>query len=182
MPTITFATGNEGKLAEARAQLEPLGFEVEASGEGYPEIQADTLEAVARFGLEHLAGELSEPFVLEDAGLFVDGLEGFPGVYSSYAFATIGNEGILDLLAGREDRRARFRSVVGLREDGAARTFVGEVEGTITKTPRGDGGFGFDPIFQPEGRERTFAEMSQDEKVETSHRSRSLDALTEHLA
>jgi len=181
MPTITFATGNEGKLAEARNQLEPLGFPVEGYADGYPEIQADTLEAVARFGLDHLAGRLEEPFLLEDAGLFVDTLDGFPGVYSSYAFGTIGNEGVLDLLGDREERRARFRSVVGLREEDANRTFVGEIEGRITHQPRGDGGFGFDPIFEPLEAERTFAEMSQDEKVEISHRSASLDRLVDHL-
>jgi XTP/dITP diphosphohydrolase len=178
---LTFATGNEGKLSEARAQLEPLGYEVAGYDGGYPEIQADTLEAVARAGLDHLVGDLAEPFMLEDAGLFVDGLDGFPGVYSSYVFATIGNEGLLALLAGREDRRARFRSVVGLREDGRNRTFVGEVEGRITERERGEGGFGFDPVFEPRVDDRTFAEMGEDEKIEISHRSRALQALAEHL-
>jgi XTP/dITP diphosphohydrolase len=182
MPTITFATGNEGKLSEARQQLEPLGFEIDAYGGGYPEIQADTLEAVARFGLETLAGEVPEPFLLEDAGLFVDALEGFPGVYSSYVFGTLGNEGILSLLADADDPSARFRSVIGFRVDGEEHTFVGEVEGTITEQARGSGGFGFDPIFQAREAERTFAEMSPEEKIELSHRSRALARLREHLA
>lgn len=179
--TITFATGNEGKLSEAKAQLEPLGFEVEQYAGGYPEIQADGLEAVARAGLDHLADELEEPFVLEDAGLFVHGLDGFPGVYSSYVFATLGNEGILDLLGGASDRSAHFASVVGLRENGDNRVFVGRVDGQITKQARGSKGFGFDPIFQPDGEERTFAEMPEDEKAGMSHRSRALDQLAEHL-
>lgn len=181
MTTLTFATGNPGKLEEARAQLAPLGVEVEGWDGGYPEVQADELAEVARFGLDHLAGRLEAPFVLEDAGLFVDAWDGFPGVYSSYAFATLGNEGLLELMRGVNERTARFRSVVGLRRDGEDHLFPGEVEGTIPREPRGDQGFGFDPVFQPAGRERTFAEMDQGEKTELSHRSRALEALADHL-
>lgn len=180
--SITFATGNEGKLSEARAQLEPLGFEVEQYAGGYPEIQADTLEEVARFGLEALADELKPPYVLEDAGLFVDALEGFPGVYSSYVFGTLGNEGMVKLLGDSKDRGATFRSVVGLRQGGQDRCFLGEVAGRIVAEPRGSKGFGFDPIFEPAGEDRTFAEMSQQAKTEISHRSRALEGLVEHLA
>lgn len=179
---ITFATGNEGKLSEARTQLEPLGFTVDQYAGGYPEIQAEDLEAVARFGLQALAGELEEPFVLEDAGLFVHALDGFPGVYSNYVFSTLGNAGILDLLEGKEDRSAHFASVVGLRQAGQDHVFVGRVDGSITREARGSQGFGFDPIFVPEGHERTFAEMGEDEKAQLSHRSRALDELSQHLA
>lgn len=178
---ITFATGNEHKLEEARAQLGELGFTVEQYADGYPELQADTLQAVARHGLEHLAGHLEEPFLLEDAGLFVDALEGFPGVYSSHAFATIGNRGILDLLANKQDRGARFCSVVGLRYAGNDHLFLGEVEGRITESQRGQAGFGFDPIFLPEGEDETFAQMPQAKKIEVSHRSLALAKLQAHL-
>lgn len=179
MTAITFATGNEGKLEEARALLAPR--EVEGWDEGYPEVQADTLEAVCRFGLEHLAGRIEPPFLLEDAGLFVDAWDGFPGVYSSYVFGTLGNEGLLSLMAGVEERSARFRSVVGLHDGDRARLFEGVVEGTIAREARGEGGFGFDPVFVPEGRERTFAELSASEKNELSHRSRALEAMAEAL-
>lgn len=178
---LTFATGNEGKLAEARDKLGPLGFEVTQYAGGYPEVQADELETVARHGMDALADELEGPFLLEDAGLFVDALDGFPGVYSSYVYGTLGNAGLLRLLADAGARTARFRSVVGYH-DGRPRVFEGVVQGRITRQRRGEGGFGFDPVFSPEGRERTFAEMSREEKSELSHRGRALEALAEALA
>jgi XTP/dITP diphosphohydrolase len=179
--TITFATGNEGKLAEAREQLEPLGYDIDQYAGGYPEIQADTLQAVAEHAMHDLAEVLDPPFVLEDAGLFVDALDGFPGVYSSYVFGTLGNGGLLTLLADVENRSARFRSVVGYHNGETTHTFEGVVEGTITREQRGDHGFGFDPIFQPQDHKRTFAEMTSDEKTQVSHRSRALDELVDHL-
>lgn len=183
MPTITFATGNPGKLGEAQEVLEPLGYDVAQFDAGYPEIQADTLEDVSRYALGLLADELEPPFMLEDAGLSVDALEGFPGVYSSYVFATLGNAGILSLLEGIPDgeRTARFRAVLGYHDGTRPRLFEGVVEGTITREERGERGFGFDPIFVPEGRKRTFAEMPADEKSGISHRGQALEALVAHL-
>lgn len=178
---LTFATGNPGKLREARAKLAPLGHQVEQWDHGYPELQADTLQEVAAFGLEQLEGRIDPPFLLEDAGLFVDSLGGFPGVYSSYAFGTLGWEGILRLLAEATDRSARFRAVVGFHDGAQHRFFEGVVEGTIAKEGRGEHGFGFDPIFVPEGHDRTFGEMTTEEKGELSHRTRALDRLVEHL-
>lgn len=184
MPTtITFATGNPGKLSEARAYLAPLGYEIEQYDGGYAEIQADTLEAVSQHALEGLADELDPPFMLEDAGLFVDALEGFPGVYSSYVFGTLGNEGLLRLLEDVDDvaRTARFRAVVGFHDGQGPRFFEGVVEGTIARGARGEHGFGFDPIFVPDGHKRTFGEMTEDQKGERSHRTRALEAMVAEL-
>ncbi len=184
MTTITFATGNPGKLSEARSLLEPLGYEIRQWDEGYPEIQADTLEAVSRHALDLLEDALEPPFMLEDAGLFVDALDGFPGVYSSYVFATLGNEGILRLIDGTPDdeRTARFRAVLGFHDGRQPRVFDGVVEGQIARKAQGEHGFGFDPIFVPEeGDGRTFGQMRESEKGEISHRSRAMEALVEDL-
>lgn len=178
---LTFATGNPGKIREARARLAPLGHEVEQWDRGYPELQADTLQAVAAFGLEHVEGRIDPPFLLEDAGLFVDALDGFPGVYSSYVFETLGWDGILTLLTGKEDRSARFKAIVGFHDGEQHRFFEGVVEGTIAKEGRGEQGFGFDPIFVPEDHGRTFGQMSLEEKGKLSHRRRALDQLADHL-
>lgn len=178
---LTFATGNPGKIREARARLGPLGHEVEQWDKGYPELQTDTLQEVAAFGLEQLEGRIDPPFLLEDAGLFVDALGGFPGVYSSYVFQTLGWEGILSLLAGQEGRSARFEAVVGFYDGEQPRFFQGVVEGAIADEGRGEHGFGFDPIFVPEDHRRTFAEMTLEEKGKLSHRRRALDALADHL-
>lgn len=178
---ITFVTGNAGKLSEARERLEPLGFTVEGDDRGYPEVQAEDLETVCRFGLDALKGRVEVPFMLEDAGLFVDALGGFPGVYASFAYGTIGNEGILKLMEGVEGRSARFRSVIGFHDGDESRFFDGVVEGRMSLEERGAEGFGFDPIFVPQGGKRTFSEMTQAEKGALSHRGRALDALLDHV-
>ena len=141
------------------------------------EIQSDSLEEVAKFRAVHAAENWGVPVISEDAGLFVDALNGFPGPYSSYAYKTIGCEGLLKLLEGVENRSARFRSAVaycpGPNEEPLC--FVGETLGKISKETRGSHGFGFDPIFIPEeGDGRTFAEMTRGEKNRYSHRAKAM--------
>ncbi|MDX1610760.1 MAG: non-canonical purine NTP pyrophosphatase, partial [Candidatus Thermoplasmatota archaeon] len=102
--------------------------------------------------------------------------------YSSYAYATLGWQGILELLEGREDRGAHFQAVIGYHDGEQDRFFSGRIDGTISREARGEHGFGFDPVFVPEGHKRTFAEMSVAEKGELSHRARALAAFTDHLA
>jgi XTP/dITP diphosphohydrolase len=180
---IRFCTTNPGKLAEAQARLGPLGYSVEGARPEAPEIQADMLEAVARAKAQSLIGSLEPPFFCEDAGLFIDALKGFPGVYSHPAFKTIGNEGILRLLMTESRRTATFRAVIALVEaDHAIRLFLGEAPGLIARSPRGTNGFGFDPIFEPIGSTRTFAQFDAAEKGQVSHRGRALDQLAKHLA
>jgi len=174
---IYFVTGNKGKFEEAQAILD----EVVQKNIGYIEIQADSLEEVAIFGMREVVGRLDGPVMIEDAGMFVEGLNGFPGVYSAYVSDTVGNEGILRLMEGMENREAVFRSVVGYAEPGLdPLLFEGELRGEITLEPRGTGGFGYDPIFEVRGR--TIAEMSLEEKNEISHRAVAIRALEEWLA
>ena len=180
MKTIYFVTGNKGKLLEAKEKLVPQGFEVVQRNIGYPEIQAINLEDVALFGAEYIEKKISHPFMLEDAGLFIDTLEGFPGVYSSYVYYTIGLKGILKLLDGQsEDRRkAVFKSVIAYKEpDKKPRLFIGECHGMIANQELGDHGFGYDPIFVPESDNRTFGQMEIGEKNRFSHRGKSLEKL-----
>lgn len=179
---IYFATGNEGKFREAEEVLSRYGIEVEMVDLDYPEIQSDSLEEIAVGGVRWCVERLMEPVFVEDSGLFVDALNGFPGPYSAYVFDTIGNEGILKLMEGVEDRSARFLSVVAFCEPGGKPvTFTGEVRGRIAEEERGEEGFGFDPIFVPEGDRRTFAEMGVQEKCKISHRTRALERFAEWL-
>jgi XTP/dITP diphosphohydrolase len=177
-------TTNPGKVAEARAVLRPLGHDVEAADSEVLEIQADDLATVARFKADHARDRVEVPYFVEDAGLFVDALDGFPGVYSAYAYRTIGCLGILRLLEGLPEprRAARFEAVIAYR-DGNEQThlFSGRVDGWIARDERGAHGFGFDPIFLPEGRKETFAELPPDEKDAVSHRGRALQAFARHL-
>ena len=183
MMELGLVTSNAGKVHELAAVLEPLGHAVTQREFGYPEVQAPTLEAVVEFGLEWLAqNHPGEALLIDDAGLFVDALGGFPGVYSRHAWDTIGPAGVLALLGNGEERSAEFRCVLGLLlPDGGHQLFHGSCRGRVTRAPRGDGGFGYDPIFIPKGDERTFAELPLAEKNGISHRGRALAELVEYL-
>ncbi|WP_126661988.1 XTP/dITP diphosphatase [Haloterrigena salifodinae] len=177
---IRFVTGNEGKVREARdylADLEP----VEQIDYDYTEVQSDSLEAIAAHGAREAFEELGsdEPVLVDDAGLFVDALEGFPGPYSSYVEDTVGVERLWRLASEEENRRARFRTVLAYADEDGTETFKGTVAGTLV-APRGEGGFGYDPIFEYNGQ--TMAEMSTEEKNAISHRGRALAEFAEWYA
>ncbi len=177
---LAFITSNLGKVEEAKKYFEPLGVKVYQLPVSYPEIQADTLEEVAEYGARWLAERVEGPFFLDDSGLFVEALNGFPGVYSAYVYKTLGYQGILKLLEGETNRRAYFKSVIAYWDD-ELHIFTGRVDGEITKEPRGSGGFGFDPVFRPDGFDGTFAEMTTEEKNKISHRGRALKAFATWL-
>lgn len=184
MKTLYFITGNKGKVLEAKTKFSDLDINIVQKDLGYPEIQADSLEDVARFGAEHVEKKFNHPFILEDAGLFIDALDGFPDVYSAYVFYKIGCSGILKLLEKVEDekRKATFRSVYAYSEPGKKiMLFVGECQGTISKKTLGEHGFGFDPIFIPDSKSKTFAQMETEEKNQLSHRGKSLEKLKNYF-
>jgi len=174
---LFFVTGNEGKFREVSALASKFGIEIRQSRIPYLEIQAEDLSDIAKVGVQQAFGILKAPCFVEDSGLFISSLRGFPGPYSKYVFLTIGNRGVLKLMQGVEDRRAVFRSCVGYcGRDGKPLTFEGRAEGRISTEERGTGGFGFDPIFIPdEGDGRTFAEMSVEEKNRLSHRGKAIE-------
>ena len=169
---IYFVTSNKGKYAEAQA----IFGDLVQRDIGYAEIQADTLEEVALYGMKEVAARLQGPVMLEDAGLFVDALQGFPGVYSAYVQKTIGNAGILRLMEGQKNRSAYFKSVVAYAEPGMETVmFSGEVHGQIGFEARGKKGFGYDPIFYV--GDESLAEMDLEKKNQISHRAISMHAL-----
>jgi len=174
-------TRNVGKLREMEFILGRYGIEVVPFEARKLEIQSESLEEIVSYAARLLVGTVPEPFLVEDSGLFIEALRGFPGPYSSYVYRTIGCEGVLKLLEGVSDRRARFLCVAALCVGGEVHTFVGEVRGSISAQARGSSGFGFDPIFIPEASEKTFAEMSLEEKCAISHRGRALSKLAEFL-
>ncbi|MEM0448338.1 MAG: XTP/dITP diphosphatase [Methanomassiliicoccales archaeon] len=182
MRRLHLITGNQGKLREFKSALQPLGYEVVHLPQEVFEIQADTLEEVVRECLRQLRERGINDFVLDDSGLFIDALNGFPGVYSSYVLRTLGCQGVLKLMQDEQDRRARFECCIGCSMRGREDLIVkGVCRGRIIETMRGSGGFGFDPIFAAEGQERTFAEMPLEEKNEVSHRGKAIKSLAEHL-
>ena len=167
---LRVVTSNEGKASEFHAALDRLPWRVERVAMEYQEVQAEQ-------------GTVKPPFVLEDAGLFVDVLDGFPGVYSAYVYRAVGCDGILRLMEGRDDRKARFESRIALvLQTGPIEVLQGVCIGTVPIEARGTGGFGFDPVFVPEGEVRTFAQMGIAEKETHSHRGRALARLIDRLA
>ena len=169
---LTFVSTNVGKFREVRATLAEFGVATRWSARALPELQAPSLRRVVRSKLA--AARAGDGYVLvEDSGLFIPSLKGFPGVFSSFAYRTVGLPGLLRLIDGRP-RQAVFRTVAGLGRGSHGWLFTGECPGRIAGQPRGSGGFGFDPIFVPEGFERTFGEMTSQEKNRLSHRSRAV--------
>ena len=179
---IWMATSSDDKYREAREVLAEFGVELGRIDAGKVEIQADDPAEIVEFSLRLLEDD-GLAVVMEDAGIFIECLGGFPGPYSSYVLERLGNQGILKLMEGVEDRRAHYQSAVAIRRGDEVECFRGYVRGSIAKSERGTGGFGYDPIFIPdEGDGRTFGEMTEEEKNAISHRARAFRSLAEWLA
>lgn len=186
---IVFATHNAHKVSEVQAVL---GSEyqlvtateagiTEEIPEAQPTIEGNALQK-ARYVYEHTGLNC----FADDTGLEVEALNGAPGVYSArYAGEHVSyadnNVLLLKNLAGCENRKARFSTVIALIVDGKEYLFEGRVEGTIATEPHGEGGFGYDPLFVPEGSQLTFAEMSSEAKNKISHRGRAVAKLVAFL-
>ena len=193
MTRLLFLTGNAGKLVEATRFFAPLGYQVEQfliDGEvpTVIEPQADDLRYVALSKIEqaitHLDASGQKAAVLvEDAGLFIDELNGFPGVYSASILEQLGLSGILKVMSDKNERGAEFRACTALWDGEQVIFGEGICRGIITEEIRGEEGFGYDPIFSPEegGTARTFGEMSSTEKGRYSHREKALKSLKNQL-
>ncbi len=187
---IVFATNNRHKLEEVQAVLGE-GFRLTTPRElgiteDIPEEQ-DTLEGNASQKARYLYERTGKNCFADDTGLEVAALGGAPGVRSA-RYAGPGHDSqknmelLLNNMAGKTDRRARFRTVISLILDGEEHLFEGTVEGTILDAPCGEAGFGYDPVFVPEGYDTTFAEMSAEAKNAISHRGRAVARLAAFLA
>lgn len=190
MRQIVFASNNDHKLRELR-QLLGSSFEVLSLSDigchdDIPET-ADTFEGNALLKARYVKEHYGYDCFADDSGLEVDAIGGAPGIYSArYAGSghdnAANNARLLHELEGIADRRARFRTAIALLEgDAEPRYFNGSVEGTILTEPHGDGGFGYDPLFRPDGWQISFAEASADEKNAVSHRGRAVRLLAAYL-
>jgi XTP/dITP diphosphohydrolase len=183
---LVLATHNPGKIREFEALLAPYGIEiVSAASLGLPEPEETgaTFLENARLKAEAAASATGLPALADDSGLVVYGLDGAPGVHSA-RWAGPGRDfapamrRVLDELAFRTaDRRAAFVAILCLaRPEGTVTSHDGRVEGTLAPEPRGSGGFGYDPLFIPEGQTLTFGEMTATRKALHSHRARAFAA------
>ena len=167
---VYFVSSNHHKFQEVHSILDRLHITVRYNKATLPEIQSASLYDIARHKAAHAYTLLSSPVIVEDAGLFIDELNGFPGPYSSFVFDTIGNEGILNLV--KSDRRATFSSVVAYSDGHTQKCFSGNIQGMISKEIMG-AGWGYDPIFVPDGSNNTLAQIDKDS---LSHRHLSLES------
>lgn len=156
---VWFVSSNKHKFAEASHILERAGITLSYHEASLPEMQSDSLREIAMLKAASALDLSAGPVLVEDDGLFIDSLNGFPGPYSSYVFDTIGNEGILGLVRG--DRAASFCSVVAYADGSQTLSFEGVVGGRISDGMSGTG-WGYDPIFVPNGAEETFAQIDKD--------------------
>ena len=165
-------TSNANKAREAAAYFAGV-LDVEHIALECPEFRHVDIGEIARGKAEFAYGVLSRPLIVDDTGLFIDALDGFPGPCAAYVHDTIGNAGVLKLMEGVENRGARFETAIAFAREDGIRIFRGILPGTIV-APRGIGGFGYDPIFA--SGEQTLAEMPLAEKNRISHRARALEA------
>lgn len=189
MRKLVFATNNAHKLSEVRAMLEPAFSIISLADlnctEDIPET-ADTLEGNALLKAQYVHDKFGLDCFADDTGLEIDALNGAPGVYSA-RFAGENHdakknmEKVLSLLDGNENRKACFRTVIALIQGGETYYFEGKVEGHITQHPRGNSGFGYDPIFVAENHLVSFAELSAEEKNLISHRALAVQKLVKYL-
>lgn len=169
------------KLKEAKSVFGGIDVEISHYPVDLVELQESSLKKIAVYSLEQLPSTDHEIFV-EDTGLFIEGLSGFPGPYASYIFKTLGNEGIIKLMTNVEDRNAYFESFIAYRDlNGSIHSFSGRCNGKISKLIRGKQ-WGFDPIFIPSNSEfnpenKTFSELGDEPKNKISHRAIALENL-----
>ncbi|MEJ2271967.1 MAG: XTP/dITP diphosphatase [Candidatus Bathyarchaeota archaeon] len=179
-----FVTSNFHKFQEVRMILSRYNISTAMLRIGAVEIQDDTLENIAKYSVQDAVKNCGLPIFVEDAGLFVEALGGFPGPYSKYVYKKIGSKGVLKLMDNVQNRRAHFQSVIAFSSPNSKPVwFSGLVKGKLTLQERGISGFGYDPIFEPEeGNGRTFAEMTILEKNSISHRAKAIIEFAEWIA
>lgn len=190
MNKIVFASNNQHKLAELRQiageYIDVLSLEDIDCHDDIPENEP-TLEGNALAKARWVKKNYGYDCFADDTGLEVEALDGAPGVHSARYAPGDGHDSAANMalllrnMEGQSNRRARFRTVIALVKDGATHLFEGIVDGEILTEPHGQGGFGYDPVFRPEGWDKTFAEASAEEKNAVSHRGRATRALIEYL-
>ncbi|EHQ35311.1 RdgB/HAM1 family non-canonical purine NTP pyrophosphatase [Methanoplanus limicola] len=173
---LTVVTGNPGKAREVAAFF---GDQVHVAHVklDLPEYRDNDVGKIAALKAEAAYEAVGGPVIVDDTGFYISALNGFPGAYAAYVLDTIGMEGVLKLLDGISERSAYFETAIAYKDGDVERLFRGRVDGVITECSRGEDGFGYDPIFEVDGR--TFAEIPLEEKSEISHRGLALLAFSE---
>jgi non-canonical purine NTP pyrophosphatase (RdgB/HAM1 family) len=173
-PLLTFITSSKSKWAEVERLL---GLPLTHANIPLEEIQNLALEPVVIHKAKHAYAQVQRPVLVEDTGLAFAAWNGLPGALVKWFLSALGTNGLCRLLQGESNRSATASTLFAYYDGTLLRVFPGTMIGSIPQTPRGSGGFGWDPLFQPLGSKRTFAEMSAEEKDQFSMRRLALDQL-----
>ena len=171
---ITVVTKNKNKVSEISSFFSGI-VDISHINLDCIEPQANTVEEIASYKAKYAYEKLKTPVIVDDTGLFIDILSGFPGPYASYVQYTIGNKGILQIMNGIENRHAYFKTAIAYVDSSGVFVFTGQLDGEISHTEHGSNGFGYDPIFSVcDGK--TLSDLTINEKNCISHRARALFA------
>ncbi len=177
---IIFVTGNKGKAREAE---EILNIPLDIRSIDLDEIQGMDLEKIALYKINQAYKMVKKPVMVDDVSVEIDAWGGFPGPLIKWMLKKENDSAklLLKMLAGEKNRKAKARLAIGFHDGKKAHVFYGEVNGRIAEEIRGENGFGWDPVFIPEGEKKTYAEMTTEKKNQVSHRRKALDKLSDFL-
>jgi len=181
MPALVLVTGNRSKLAEARRLTAASGQELEAVALDLPEIQSLDMEEVLRAKAQQAWEAVGRPVVVEETGLELAAMNGFPGPLVKWMLEAVGAEGIARAALALGDARARAVCLLLWTDGRRTEIARGETAGDLVLPPRGANGFGWDPVFRPSGEERTYGELPEEEKDRVGHRGRAWRELLSRL-
>jgi len=172
---LVLITQNKHKLKELTPLFRKYNVGFDTTSHEKHEIRSENIEDIARVAAKVAFETLQRPVVVDDTGFFVDSLNGFPGSYAGIVLKFIGYDGILRLMTDKVERTSVFKTAVGYFDGKHLVSFLGTMSGSVARESAGVGGFGYDPIFIPDGFTKTYAELTFEEKVSISHRTKAFD-------
>jgi non-canonical purine NTP pyrophosphatase (RdgB/HAM1 family) len=178
MNKLCFVTGNKGKMKEAQ---EILGFPIDIEQLDLDEIQSLDLAEIVTHKAQQAFEKIKRPLIVDDVGLYINAWNGFPGPFIKFLLQSGGNELLVKLLSTDNNRTVIARAAIGYHDGSGVKTFIGDVKGSLAEAPRGNGGWGWDPVFIPEHSTMTYAEMGPEQKNKISHRRAALEKLKMYL-
>lgn len=178
MEQLYFVTSNKGKIKEAEMIL---GIPINPMNADLEEIQSLDLEEIVKAKAIKAFELVHKPLFVDDVGLYIEVWNGFPGPFIKYLCEAVGSKGLLRMMKDETNRQLVAKAMIGFHDGKEVFTFMGEVEGTLATKPRGEGGWGWDPVFIPAFTEKTYAELTATEKNAVSHRRAALENFKTYL-
>lgn len=178
MKELYFVTSNEGKIKEAKMIL---GIPIHSIQAELEEIQSLDLEEIVKAKALKAFELVKKPLFVDDVGLYIEAWNGFPGPFIKYFCETIGIKGLLKMMKDENNRQLTAKAAIGFHNGKEVITFIGEVKGMLATEARGQSGWGWDPIFIPSNLDKTYAELTAEEKNAISHRRVALESFKKYF-